>query len=304
MLPVNLVKNFLKDLKREVTLTVFESVEMYEFAKKLTEISNSVKCEFLDYPEPKLKLSAIKLDKSKIFFHAIPQHSELQSFLFALKFVSEKEVRESAEINIITFISQFCPNCRATVDAINRLTAKYSIEHHIVDTGLFPDFTEKYEVMSVPTTILSDMRFTGAMNEQEIEKWIKAAINGDYYEYLAEKLMNGEIDQVKRLAEKRNIGRELGRLMSHREFMVRLGAMAALEALHEEKPEITGEAREIIIELLNHEDERIREDAAMMLGIIGSEEDIKNLKELIREGGRIGDSAEEAIENIRRRENG
>jgi HEAT repeat protein len=174
----------------------------------------------------------------------------------------------------------------------------------VVDAELFSEIAEKFGIVSVPTAIIDGMKFTGAMSVQEVEKWIKAAINEDYYEYLAEKLMNGEIEEVKRVAEDRNIGEELGKLMAHREFMVRLGAMAALEALHEMKPEIAEEARKVITELLNHDDERIREDAAMMLGIIGSEKDIKNLKELIEEGGRIGDSAEEAIKNIRRKKNG
>ncbi|WP_290597515.1 MULTISPECIES: thioredoxin family protein [unclassified Archaeoglobus] len=308
MLPLNLVKEILRNVKKEVILTVFESKEMYEFARKLSEFNEFIKCEFLDYPEPKLRLPAIKLDKSKIFFHAVPRHSELQSFLFALKVVAEKSLRceneEDADVTIVTFVSQFCPNCQATVNAINKMTQSYCIEHHVVDAELFSEIAEKFGIVSVPTAIIDGMKFTGAMSVQEVEKWIKAAINEDYYEYLAEKLMNGEIEEVKRVAEDRNIGEELGKLMAHREFMVRLGAMAALEALHEMKPEIAEEARKVITELLNHDDERIREDAAMMLGIIGSEKDIKNLKELIEEGGRIGDSAEEAIKNIRRKKNG
>ncbi len=305
MLPLNLVKETLGNVKKEAVLTVFESKEMYEFAKKLSELNEFIKCELLDYPEPKLKLPAIKLDRSKIFFHAVPQHAELYSFLFALKLVAEKSLKcEKSEVTIVTFVSQFCPNCRATVDAVNKMAQSYCIEHHVVDTELFPEMAKKFEIVSVPTAIIDGMRFTGAMSVQEVEKWIKAALNKDYYEYLAEKLMNGEIEEVKRVAESRNIGKELGKLMAHEEFMVRLGAMATLEAIHEKRPEIVEEVRKVIIELLNHDDERIREDAAMMLGIIGNERDIKNLKKLIEEGGRIGDSAEEAIENIRRRENG
>lgn len=306
MLPLNLVKNFLKDLKREITLTVFASKELYEFAKEISEVNSQIRCVFVDYPEDRLKLPAIKLDKSLIFFHGLPQHSELQSFLFALKLIAEDvKVCSDADLVVITFTSPFCPNCQATVDAINRLSQKYCLEHHIVDVNMFPEFASSFEITSVPTVILDEMVFKGAMKEDELEKWIKLAINKDYYEYLADKLVNGEIEEVIKFADKENIGKELGKLMAHREFMVRLGAMAALEAL-QEKTEIVEEARKEIIELLQHEDERIREDAAMMLGIIGKEKDIKNLNELIEEGGRVGDSAKEAIRDIRkrRRENG
>ncbi len=42
----------------------------------------------------------------------------------------------------------------------------------------------------------------------------------------------------------------------------------------------------------------------MMLGMLGSEEDVRELENLISEGGRVADSAREAVEEIRRRHNG
>lgn len=301
MLPLNLVKNSLKDLKREITLIIFASRELYEFAKKISEINSQIRCEFVDYPEERLKLPAIKLDRSSIFFHCLPQYSELQSFLFALKLIAENvKVCSNADLVITTFTSPLCSNCQATVDAINRLSQKYCLEHHIVDVNMFAEFASSFELTSVPTVVLDEMVFTGAMKEDELERWIKLAIKKDYYEYLADKLVSGEIEEVIKFAEKKNIGKELGELIAHREFMVRLGAMAAIEAL-QEKTEIVEEARKEIIGLLQHEDERIREDAAMMLGIVGREKDIKNLNELIEEGGRVGDSAKEAIRSIRNR---
>lgn len=301
MLPVNLVKNSLKDLERSVLLTVFgddEMHEMYEFVKKLKDLSNKIECEYVNVPERRLNLPAIKIHE--IYFHAVPKYSELESFLFALKLVSKYDLKRDVKIVVTTFVSQLCPNCKATVDAINKLTTKYGIEHHIVDIGMFPEFVEKYNISSVPTTIIGDMVFVGSMNVSEAEKWIKLAINQDYYEYIVEKLMRGEMDDVKRLAEARDIGRVLGKLVGHREFMVRLGAMATIEALYEEKPEVGRKAKEEIIELLNHDDDRIREDAAMMLGMVGGKEDIENLKKLMAIGGRIGESAKEAIENIKK----
>ena len=299
MLPVELVKKSLQNLEKELTLKVYESKEMFEFAEKLSHICGKIKIEFVESAEPTLNLPAIKVGNSGIFFHAVPEHSELESFLYALKLVSAENENEPADsFTVTTLVSKICPNCRKTVDAINRIAVRDGLEHHVVDVSSFPEIAEKYGICSVPTAIIGEFRLTGAMNDEEIVKWIKAAKSGEFNEYISEKLMNGEIDEVIRIGGIRNIGRELAKLMAHREFMVRLGAMAAIESLNEKRPEALEGAKEVIRELLRHEDERIREDAAMMLGIIGSEEDAKYMETLSAEG-RVGESVREAIESIR-----
>jgi len=42
----------------------------------------------------------------------------------------------------------------------------------------------------------------------------------------------------------------------------------------------------------------------MMLGMLGGEEDLEVLENLISEGGRVADSAREAVEEIRGKNNG
>ncbi len=301
MLPVGLVKKFLEDLEKDVTLTVYESREMLDFASRVSEISEHVHAEFVDEPEPYLKLPAIRVGESKIFFHAVPQHSELESFLHAVKLAAEGCCGEGDRATqVVTLVSKICPNCRKTVDSINKLAVKDGLEHHVVDVSAFPEFVERYNVCSVPTAIIGEFRLTGAMDEEEARKWIDAAIRGDSYEYLLEKLMNGEIEEVIRFGMVKSVGKELAMLMAHPEFMVRLGAMAAIESLNERKPESLLGAKDVIRDLLMHEDERIREDAAMMLGMIGGEEDAEYL-ETLRMDGRVGDSIREAIEAIRDR---
>ncbi len=299
MLPVELVKKSLEDLEGEITLTVYESKDMLEFVEKLSEVSGRIDIKFIESSEPALKLPAIRVGESKIFFHGIPQYSELESFLYALKLVA-KGCRGGGDFMITTLVSRICPNCRKTVDSINRLAVKKGLEHHVVDVNSFPEMAERYDVCSVPTAIIGEFRLTGAMDEDEIKKWIEAASKGESYTYLLEKLMNGEIDEVIRFGMVRDIGKELAMLMAHPEFMVRLGAMAAIESLNEKKPESVAGAKDVIRDLLMHEDERIREDAAMMLGMIGGEEDAKYL-ETLRMDGRVGDSIREAIDAIRGR---
>jgi thiol-disulfide isomerase/thioredoxin len=261
-----------------------------------------VSFEFFTENEPHLNLPAVKIDSSEIYFHGIPKHNELESFVQALKLVAEG-ARGGNKLSIITFVSPLCPNCRATVDAINSLLSKYPLRHHIVDATMFPEFAEEFEVMSVPTTIMGKMRFVGALSVKEAELWVENALSGDYKNYIAKKLMNGEIEVVKALVSEEELGEVLGELMAHREFMVRLGAMAAAEALKDDKEVVEGVKR-AIRKLLKHEDARIREDVAMVLGLIGGEEDIEDLERLASEGGRVGESAIEAVDEIRRRKNG
>jgi thiol-disulfide isomerase/thioredoxin len=295
-----MVSKFFEGVKGEVSLIVYGSREMYEFAKKIEEISGKVRVEYVDDVEPELEIPAIAFKDVKIFFHAIPEHMELEAFLTAIKMVSTEE-KMSFEpcCRVITFVSVFCPNCRMSVDSFNRLAVKSRISHHIVDATMFEDLAEKYEVRSVPTTIIGDFKIVGAVNEKQAVEWLERTEKRDFFDYFAEKLLAGDIEEVKKqVFEKPELAEVLAELMSHREFMVRLGAMAAIESLWNRNPEIVKSAKEVIRGLLSHEDVRIREDAAMMLGIIGDVRDVEFLREAAEEGGRVSDSANEAIKKI------
>lgn len=292
----------LDELKRSIRLRVFNSREIYDYLKKLFEDEEKITLEFNPNPEPRLSLPGVKIDNSEIYFHAIPKQNELESFIKAIKIVAEG-VKGGSGIRIITFVAPVCPNCRATVDSINTLARKYAIEHHVVDATMFHDFAERHGVMSVPTTFIGRMRFVGALTPSKAEKWIRDAMNRDYRDYIIEKLASGEIEDVKAIVVEEKLGELLGELMGHEEFIVRLGAMATAEALEGEKEVVEG-VKKAVRKLLTHEDARIREDAAMMLGMLGGEEDVKELENLISEGGRVADSAREAVEEIRRRDNG
>ena len=78
--------------------------------------------------------------------------------------------------------------------------------------------------------------------------------------------------------------------------------MVAMEELAKENPEIVKKVKDKIRELLKHEDERIRQDVAMLLGDIGDESDREFLEELLKEGGYVEESAREAIDGIERRD--
>ncbi len=301
MIPKSLAQRFLKDLKKDVEIRVYRSKDMLRFAEELSKLSERICVEFYDHLEPKLNLPAISV--GNVFFHTIPMHNELESFLFALKIANSKRIYDY-RCDIITFVSQFCPNCRITVDSINRIAMESLIEHHVVDVVMFPDLASKYDVRSVPTTIIGDFRIEGAMDLRDVKSWIEVSLNNDYSTYFADKLMNGELDLVKRtVLSNPRLSKVLGELMAHREFIVRLGAMAAIESLWKINPDIVSSAKGEIRSLLRHRDVRIREDAAMMLGMIGNIDDLIFLEEF-EDDKDIGEVVREAIKMIRRKERG
>lgn len=277
----------MQEVRKRLTLTVFGSREIYDYLRNLLDLDIKFVSDF----DPHFSLPAVKVDCSEIYFHAKPK---LQNLTHALRVVDEG-VKSGKDVLVLTFISPTCPNCSAVVDSINSLAKKFAIEHHIFDVAMLPEIAERYNVMSVPTVFIGEMRFVGAI---KAEKWIEDAIRGEYGDYFSEKLKRGEIEDVLELVRKKGLGMALGKLIGHEDFMVRLGAMAAAEALANDRNVAEGILK-AVRELLHHKDVRIREDAAMMLGLLGGEEDIKILEKLIPEGGSVGESAMEALEEIR-----
>ncbi len=300
MIPKDLAYSYLKDLKRDVKIVVYKSRDMLKFAEELKNLSDKISIEFHDYVEPKLNIPAISV--RNVFFHFIPIH-ELELFLQTIKYINLKH-RYDYKCDVLTFVSRFCPNCKITVDSINRIAMESKIEHHIVDVSENSEFIDKFNIVSVPTTIINDFRITGAINVDEARKWIELSVSKDYSEYFVDRLTKGELDVVKEVVlANPKLSKVLAELIAHRDFIVRLGAMAALEYLQKIYPHATKFAKDVVISLLNHDDSRIRQDAAMMLGIIGDSEDIPLLKKFESDED-IGDAVKESIKAIRRREDG
>uniref|UniRef100_A0A7J2TIF4 Thioredoxin-like fold domain-containing protein n=1 Tax=Archaeoglobus fulgidus TaxID=2234 RepID=A0A7J2TIF4_ARCFL len=296
MLTEKLVRRIIGDLQKSVQIKVYRDQKMLEFVKELSKII-PLEYEFEDEVERELKLPAIEIKGSNLFFHTIPKHSELETFLFALKIVSELEGEiKRSEVKILTFVSPFCPNCRYALDSINKIALKYGFEHHIIDVTLFPEIAQEKGVYGVPTTFVDKIVLRGALGERYLERLLVSSLRGEYYDYVVHKLERGEIEDLKSL-EKPEIFAEL---MAHENFFVRLGAMALIENILKNGKKIGREAKDRIVKLLEHRDKRIREDAMMMLGMVGSKEDISLIERFLGDAN-LSESAREAIEMIRDR---
>ena len=91
-------------------------------------------------------------------------------------------------------------------------------------------------------------------------------------------------------------------LMTDERLRVRIGTIALLETLKKEAAESIGKAIQPLITLLTHENPRIRGDVAYVLGLIGDQETIPVLKQLINnEDPNVSIIVREAIEDIQSR---
>ena len=153
--------------------------------------------------------------------------------------------------------------------------------------------------MATPTVVIGRIKLVGRVKGDEVLEWIRRGF--DKKEYFAKLLREGSAEDVVREVKKDGDVDILVDLLTYRDFMVRLGAMVALEEIARENIDLIRNVKNRIRSLLRHEDKRIRQDVAMLLGSIGDEEDKEFLEELLKEEGEIRESAIEAIKEIDKR---
>ncbi len=306
------VKKFLKDLKEEIEIVVVPNEnwkDFEDFAKVLSDASDKISYVVEDREGLLVKPALIlkKGDRENIVYHAIPVKEELEPFLKTVVMLSkgvEMEEVKDLEAKVIVFVMPICPHCAKVVETVNSFAvANPKIKSMIVDASRFVDLMQKYDVTSAPTTIINDeIRLTGYVSKEELLNWLKKA-KGDYKkDYFITLLNERRLDEIKEIVTKNPKDIEvLAELLAHEEFMVRFGTMVVMEQIAKENPEIIKLAKDVIRKHLKHEDFRIREDVAMLLGSIGDESDVEFLEELLEEKGEVRDSAMEAIEEIKRR---
>ncbi len=306
------VKKILKDLKDEIEIVVVPNKDwkrFEDFAKVLSDISDKVSYIVEDREGLLVKPALIlkKGNRENIIYHAIPIKEELEPFLKTIVMLSKgvemEEVRD-LDAKVIVFVTPICPHCAKVVEAVNNFAvASPNVKSMIVDASMFLDLMQKYDVTSAPTTIINDeIRLTGYVSRDVLLNWLKKA-KGEYKkDYFITLLNERRLDEIKDIIAKNPEDvKVLAELLAYEEFMVRFGAMVIMEQIAKENPEIVKLAKDIIRRHLKHDDFRIREDVAMLLGSIGDESDVEFLEELLKEKGEVRDSAIEAIEEIKRR---
>lgn len=206
------------------------------------------------------------------------------------------EVLSVLDGEIKIFISPNCPVCPYVVREICSIPIR---KLEIIDVLDYPEIANEFGIMAIPTVVIGKVKLVGRVNRKDVLEWIKKS--HDRKEYFAKLLKDGEVEEVVRNVEKEGDANILVDLLTYKDFIVRLGAMVAIEDLSKRRPEIVEDVKDEMRNLLDHEDERIRQDVAMLLGDIGDESDMSFLENLLDEKGDVGESAKEALEVIRRR---
>jgi len=280
--------------------------EMKEF-EKLKDFGAEVEVE--ESGEPSIVISNGEVE---IVYKATPVQMEFEPFLRTLLRLSEGGEEglklEGCKGEIKVFVAPICPHCAQVVESVNRIAiANPQIKVEIIDVTLYPDLGEKYEVTSAPTIVIGeDVKLVGDHSLEELLDWIKRTLCGEDYrvEYYIMLLKDGRIDEVKEAIEKdeKNL-LVLAEVLERPEIMARVGAMMILEEIFEKDPEKVKAVKEKILEILKKGDPTAIQDAAYILGKIGSKEDIPLLEELLNsENEDVREAVEEAIEEIKERE--
>ncbi len=240
--------------------------------------------------------------KDNITYSALPLGKELEPFLEALsqingehKLLSKSILQTKHKINIdmidtdkidipvklklyIALECPYCPNVVRTVIPLALACSKINL--HIIDGSLFPETARKDSVMSAPCLILGDgfgeddFRWTGSVHLQEIVKMI---IDRDPSQ-LSTQTLKTILEQgdaawiAQQMIKKGKIFDAFIKLLLHKTWSVRLGAMVIVEELCETKPNLAALICPSLILLFDGKDIPIQGDILYALGEAGDEE--------------------------------
>ena len=168
-------------LEEIISLTDKVELKVYDFA---AEPDEAVK-----YGVDKAPAIAVLLPDGKdpgVVFYGAPAGYEINSFLTALLEASgameplspellERIRKIDKDIKIKVFVTLACPYCPAAVINAHRLAfLNGRIRVEMVESSTFPDYIAKYDVTSVPKTVINDtVNFTGAEPLEKIVEMLE-----------------------------------------------------------------------------------------------------------------------------------
>lgn len=184
----NQIKEFLMQMKDEITFVLFTDKGKCETCKETRSLLNEVKqlnnkisviekdiVENKDEAalyEVKLTPSFVILDKDSVYkgvkFNGIPAGHEINSFLSAIIDMSgveyqlgdeiiERLQKIDKEVNIKVFVTLSCPHCPGAVSKAHRLAMLNShIKAEMVEAQTFFDEAQKYNVSGVPKIVINE----------------------------------------------------------------------------------------------------------------------------------------------------
>ena len=230
------------------------------------------------------------------YYQALPTGQEWEPFLNLIRTLSSGTVSLSSDslktlkdLNgshlIRVLITPSCPFCTLMVGLVNQLAAACPlITAWIVDVELFPEWVRRYQPKSVPTTVLGEEVFlSGLVKEQDLVGWLEKMGSPEYLEQLyrndlLEKRMGQAVERLKKRPQDLTI---MAGLIKAEEFGIKLGAMALIEQLGEEVPELHGAIFEALSPLLQETSDQLIGDVIYLLGLLHDPRKVPTLEKFL-----------------------
>jgi len=304
------VQMWQKDLNNPILLSIFvrqknSSDPFFRYGESL-----NTACKHIDIAFTKTEsLPKIQI-KDNLNVHSIPEGTEIQPFLQALTYRSNPP-EKSAEYegietlpssNLLLFVSPYCPNCPEVLKKILPIVwFNPDIDLTIIDVGLFPEEAEKRSILSVPTLMFKDFRWTGPVNVSEIMDVIQNPPDQWDAQSLERMLSEGKAVQLAQtILDQGKFVKNFDQLIAHELLSIRLGAMVCVEYIADENRNLAQNLSHTIWSCLTSSNIQVQGDLIYLIGICGTQKDIPKLKDMMAQAddNDIKESITEAIETI------
>jgi glutaredoxin-like protein len=194
------LQNILKNMKDSVSIAFFTQEfecqacrDTLTFVEEFSSLSDKIKLSIYDFVKDKSVADRFGVDKipaivindkdnndQGIKFYGLPGGYEINSFIISLLEVSgnmeplkddiASRIRAiNKDVHIQVYVTLTCPYCPAAVSTAHRLAVENKkIRADMVDAGIFPHLTQKYDVSGVPRIIINERH--DLVGAQPIEK--------------------------------------------------------------------------------------------------------------------------------------
>ena len=251
-----------------------------------------------------------------IRYQAIPAENELEPFLEALVYADDQPPAVSQSLKeqlkditlpaiLKLYVAAQCKFCPQVVRQLLPLPGiNRNIHLTIVDCTQFPAAMESNKIKSVPTVILDErFRWTGELDLDEIISMMKDqdpnALSAASMEMM---IQDGNAGQLARMMmDEGKIFQAFYEVLTHFALSVRLGAMAAMEELIEEKPDLAALAITPLWERFGGVSETVQGDILYILGEVGHPDVSARLESVLKGefSADVKEAADEALAKIK-----
>ena len=207
------------------------------------------------------------------------------------------------EPQVLMFVGTHCQHCGPVLISLSELVKEGVIDSlEVINVEKRPETALEWGVRSVPWLRIGWFELEGARTKAELNRWVQNTATAEgISEYYAEILAQGRVKQcLSFLQQHPETMTSVLRLMSdpNEKINVRLGVGVIMEesAASDDFKKYTPQ----LIEYLNHEDSRVRQDTCHYLSLTQNAELIKILEPLLDDKDEnVREEAKDSIESLR-----